>query len=76
MKWSCIVSGAAALVALAVLVVWRSSQAIRSASEDVRAERELRFVSRTYVTAAWRMAFLSAEISPALFTCGIPFSCI
>src|SRR5580698_10106681 len=50
MKWSSIVSvravvatGAVVTLALAALVVWRSSQAIHSASEDVRAEREFRF---------------------------------
>jgi ligand-binding sensor domain-containing protein len=53
MKWSSIVSvravvaaGAVVPLALAALVVWRSSQAIHSASEDVRAEREFRFVTR------------------------------
>jgi ligand-binding sensor domain-containing protein len=53
MKWSSIVSvravvaaGAVVTLALAALVVWRSSQAIHSASEDVRAEREFRFVTR------------------------------
>jgi flagellar basal body-associated protein FliL len=50
MKWSFIVSVVAAVVlltlALAALVVWRSSQAIHSASEDVRAEREFRFVTQ------------------------------
>ena len=51
MKWSSIVSvravvatGAVVTLALAALVVWRSSQAIHSASEDVRAEHEFRFV--------------------------------
>jgi ligand-binding sensor domain-containing protein len=51
MKWSSIVSvravvatGAVVTLALAAMVVWRSSQAIHSASEDVRAEREFRFV--------------------------------
>jgi ligand-binding sensor domain-containing protein len=51
MKWLSIVSvravlatGAVVTLALAALVVWRSSQAIHSASEDVRAEREFRFV--------------------------------
>jgi ligand-binding sensor domain-containing protein len=33
-----------AVLGLGTLVVWRSSQAIRSASEDVRAEHEFRFV--------------------------------
>lgn len=52
MKWSSILSvravfaaGLLVAFALASLVIWRSSQAIRSASEDVRAEREFRFVS-------------------------------
>jgi ligand-binding sensor domain-containing protein len=53
MKWSSIVSvravvaaGAVVTLGLAALVVWRSSQAIHSASEEVRAERELGFVTR------------------------------
>lgn len=53
MKWSSIVSVRAVVVASVIvvlglggLVVWRSSQAIRSASEDVRAEHEFRFVAR------------------------------
>ena len=35
-----------AVLGLGALVVWRSSQAIRSASEDVRAEHEFRFVAQ------------------------------
>ena len=35
-----------AILALGSLVVWRGSQAIRSASEDVRAEHEFRFVAQ------------------------------
>jgi len=35
-----------AILGLGGLVVWRSSQAIRFASEDVRAEREFRFVAQ------------------------------
>jgi ligand-binding sensor domain-containing protein len=35
-----------AVLALGTLVVWRSSQAIHSASEDVRAEQEFRFVAQ------------------------------
>jgi ligand-binding sensor domain-containing protein len=53
MKRSSIVSARAAVAAsvvailgLGALVVWRSSQAIRSASEDVRAEHEFRFVAQ------------------------------
>lgn len=41
-----IAAGAVVTLAFAALVVWRSSQAIRSASEDVRAEREFQFVTR------------------------------
>jgi hypothetical protein len=53
MKWLSIVSvravlatGAVVTLALAALVVWRSSQAIRSPSEDVRADHEFRFVAQ------------------------------
>jgi len=53
MKWSSLVSvravvaaGAFVTLTFAALVVWRSSQAIHSASEDVRAEREFGFVTR------------------------------
>ena len=53
MRRSLVVSTRAAVagsvvIALAVgaLVIWRSSQAIRSASEEVRAERDFRFVER------------------------------
>jgi ligand-binding sensor domain-containing protein len=38
--------GVVAVLGLGTLVVWRSSQAIRAASEDVRAEHEFRFVAR------------------------------
>ncbi len=38
------VASVVAVLGVGALVVWRSSQAIRSASEDVRAEREFRFV--------------------------------
>src|SRR6202050_3943164 len=41
-----VAAGAIVSLASAALVVWRSSQAIHSASEDVRAEREFRFVAR------------------------------
>ena len=37
-------------VVLGTLVIWRSSRAIRSASEDVRAEHELRFTVRPLVS--------------------------
>jgi ligand-binding sensor domain-containing protein len=56
MKWSSIVSvravvaaGAVVTLALVALVVWDSSQAIHSASEGVRAEREFRFVTRPWL---------------------------
>jgi ligand-binding sensor domain-containing protein len=72
MKWSSIVSvravvaaGAVVTLAFAALVVWRSSQAIHSASEDVRAEREFRFVARPLpqpVNAGFELIS-----SPALF---------
>ena len=35
-----------AVLGLATLVIWRSSQAIRSAAENVRSEHEFRFVAR------------------------------
>jgi len=35
-----------AILSLGALVIWRSSQAIHSASEDVRAEHEFRFVAQ------------------------------
>ena len=41
-----VAAGAVLAFAFAVLVVWRSSQAIRSAAEDVRAEHEFRFVAQ------------------------------
>jgi ligand-binding sensor domain-containing protein len=44
-----VAAGAVVILALAALVVGRSSQAIRSASEDVRAEREFRFVMRPWL---------------------------
>jgi ligand-binding sensor domain-containing protein len=72
MKWSSILSvrvvvaaGLLVALALAALVVWRSSQAIRSASEDVRAEREFRFVSRTLLQPV-NQGFEPIS-SPALF---------
>jgi ligand-binding sensor domain-containing protein len=39
-------AGAVAVLGLLTLIVWRSSQAIRSATEDVRAENEFQFVAR------------------------------
>src|SRR5580704_6935629 len=41
-----VAAGTIVTLAFAALVVWRSSEAIHSASEDVRAEREVRFVAR------------------------------
>jgi ligand-binding sensor domain-containing protein len=41
-----VAAGTIVTLAFAALVVWRSSEAIHSASEDVRAEREFRFVAR------------------------------
>jgi ligand-binding sensor domain-containing protein len=41
-----VAAGALVAFAFGALVVWRSSQAIRWASEDVRAEREFRFVAK------------------------------
>jgi len=72
MKRSSIVSvraavGAGAVVAFAfaALVVWRSSQAIRSASEDVRAEHEFRFVAQPLPQPA--NAGFELISSPAVF---------
>jgi ligand-binding sensor domain-containing protein len=47
------------------LVIWRSSGAIRAASEDVRAEHELRFVVRPLVPAL--NSGFEAVSSPAVF---------
>ncbi len=41
-----VAAGTIVTLAFAALVVWRSSEAIHSASEDVRGEREFRFVAR------------------------------
>lgn len=41
-----VAASAVAVLGLLTLVVWRSSQAIRSATEDVRAEHEFQFVAR------------------------------
>jgi len=41
-----VAAGTIVTLAFAALVVWRSSEAIHSASEDVRTEREFRFVAR------------------------------
>jgi ligand-binding sensor domain-containing protein len=52
-------------VALGALVIWRSSRALRSATEDVRAEHELRFAVRP-LPAALNIGF-EAVSSPAVF---------
>jgi ligand-binding sensor domain-containing protein len=60
-----VAAGAIVTLAFAALVVWRSSQAIHSASEDVRAEREFRFAARQLsqpVSAGFELIS-----SPALF---------
>jgi ligand-binding sensor domain-containing protein len=44
-----VAAGAIVTLALAALAVWRSSQAIHSASEEVRASREFRFVTRPWL---------------------------
>ncbi len=41
-----VAASAVAFLSLLTLVVWRSSQAVHSAAEDVRAEHEFRFVAR------------------------------
>src|SRR4029077_3673414 len=60
-----IAAGAVLTLAFAALVVWRTSQAIRSASEDVRAEREFRFVTRSLSQPA--NAGFELISSPAVF---------
>jgi ligand-binding sensor domain-containing protein len=58
-------------VALGSLVIWRSSRALRSATEDVRAEHELRFAVRP-LPAALNTGF-EAVSSPAVFLQAAPF---
>jgi ligand-binding sensor domain-containing protein len=60
-----VVVGLTVAVALAALVMWRSSRALRSAAEDVRAEHEFRFAVRP-VTALMNTGFESVS-SPAVF---------
>ena len=57
--------GLAFAVLLGALVVWRSSRAIRSAADDVRAEHEFRFVVRP-LASALNTGF-EAVGSPAVF---------
>src|SRR5207244_13585107 len=78
MRWPSIVSVRAAVVvaltvavAFATLVIWGGSRAIRSASEDVRAEGEFRFAVRTLAPAAnTRFEVVS---SPSVFLQAVPF---
>jgi ligand-binding sensor domain-containing protein len=54
-----------AAVALGALVVWRSSRAVQSATEEVRAEHEFRFTARPLPTSL-NVGF-EAVSSPAVF---------
>jgi ligand-binding sensor domain-containing protein len=60
-----VVIGLTAVVAFGTLVVWRSSRAMRSAAEDVRAQSEFRFTVRPLVPAL-NNGF-EAVSSPAVF---------
>jgi ligand-binding sensor domain-containing protein len=60
-----VVVGLTVAVALATLVMWRSSQAMRSAAADVRAEHEFRFSVRP-LASALNTGF-EAVSSPAVF---------
>jgi ligand-binding sensor domain-containing protein len=60
-----VAAGLASAVVLGTLVVWRSSRAIRSAAEDVRAEREFSFAVRP-LTAALNTGF-EVVSSPEVF---------
>src|ERR1700689_1624803 len=57
--------------ALGALVIWRSSRALRSATEEVRAERELRLVVRP-LPAAVNIGFETVS-APAVFLQAVPF---
>jgi ligand-binding sensor domain-containing protein len=60
-----VAASAVAVLGLLTLVMWRSSQAIRSAAEDVRAEHEFQFVARPLPQAVnARFELIS---SPAVF---------
>ena len=60
-----VAASAVAVLASLTLVVWRSSQAIRSAAEDVRAEHEFQFVERPLPQAV--NAGFELISSPAVF---------
>jgi ligand-binding sensor domain-containing protein len=60
-----VVVGLTAAVVLGTLVIWRSSRAMRSAAEDVRAQHEFRFAVRP-LTPALNTGFESVS-SPAVF---------
>ena len=60
-----VVVGLTAAVVLGTLVIWRSSRAMRSAAEDVRAEHEFRFAVRP-LAPALNTGFESVS-SPAVF---------
>jgi hypothetical protein len=60
-----VVVGLSVAVALATLVMWRSSRALRSAAEDVRAEHEFRFTVQPL--ASLPDTGFEAVSSPAIF---------
>jgi ligand-binding sensor domain-containing protein len=60
-----VVVGLTVIVALGALVVWRSSRAMRTAAEDVRAEHEFRFAVRP-LASPLNIGF-EAVSSPAVF---------
>lgn len=62
--------GLMSLVVFGAVVVWRSSRAIRSATEDVRAEHEFRFVVRPLSQLHTSFETVS---SPAVFHQAAPF---
>ena len=60
-----IAAAVSAAVLVAVAVIWRSSQAIRSATDQIRSEHEFPFVARPYSPAA-NLGF-EAVSSPQVF---------
>jgi ligand-binding sensor domain-containing protein len=66
-----VVATVVAVLGLGTLVVWRSSQAIRSASEDVRAEHEFRFVAQPLLQLV--NAGFEPISSPAVFLQAVRF---
>jgi ligand-binding sensor domain-containing protein len=60
-----VVAGLAVAVALGALVIWRSSRAMRSAAEDVRADHEFRFAVRPLAAALNLNTAFEAVSSPA-----------